>query len=744
MATQISRQNSLYGFPGPLSNLFPAPLIMNRAPTTSDQAELGQVWVDTSSSTIYQLAALAAGVATWTTAPASGATVLASLQVTPGNLEVSIGNLSVLVGTSTFAGNVTANADLAVGGNTLLTGTLGVTGATTTGDLTVGGNMIVNGDFDLTDTASVSITSTNNAAGAIALLVNGGAAETMTLTSAQGTGAASIGIVSTVGGVTISGGLATADAVNILSTNAAGGVDIDAGTAGITIDSTGAFSIDGAAASNVTTTGAGIDLTLSSVLGSVLVRSTEDAALAIRLHANGGTSETIQLHSDLGTGVGSINLLSDVGGLTFRATGLASADAINLEAVAGGIDADAALQINIASSQAAVADSIRIVASAADGGIDVDAGTGGITIDSTGAISIDGAAASNITTTGAGIDLTLSSVLGSVLIESTEDAANNIRLHSNGGVSDTLQLHADLGTGVASIHLLSDVGGITLAATGLASADAINLEAPAGGVDVDAALQINVASSQAAVDAIRLVSSNAAGGIDVDAGTGGITIDSTGALSLDAAAASNVTVTGAGLDLTLSSVGGSVAIASDEAVASAINLTASNAAGGIQVSAGTNGVAIDAIGGSFVVTAGTGANGSVNLSSTGTGDIILNSDDTMLLDADGVLELNSSAGAINIGNDADAQAINIGSAGVRPIQLGNATAGTTVLLLGPANVGITLQNSIRIMTGAGSPNGVVTAPIGSMWLRTDAGGATERIYVNTNAGTTWTNVTCAA
>ena len=54
----------------------------------------------------------------------------------------------------------------------------------------------------------------------------------------------------------------------------------------------------------------------------------------------------------------------------------------------------------------------------------------------------------------------------------------------------------------------------------IAFQDAINLEAPAGGVDVDAALQINVASSQAAATAIQLTASDAAGGITATVGTG--------------------------------------------------------------------------------------------------------------------------------------------------------------------------------------------------------------------------------
>lgn len=458
-------------------------------------------------------------------------------------------------------------------------------------------------DIDIVATgSSVNITSTEDVAQAIYIRANAGTSETVQIHADQGTGVASINVLSDVGGITLRAtGLATADAINLeaaaggidmdsaLQTNitssqaavadsirinasaADGGIDIDAGTGGITIDSTGAFSIDGAAASNITTTGAGIDLTLSSVLGSVLVESTEDAALAIRLHANGGVSETIQLHSDLGTGVNSIHLLSDVGGLTLRSTGLASADAINLEAAAGGVDIDGALQVNIASSQAAVADSVRIVASAADGGIDIDAGTGGITIDSTGAFSIDGAAASNVTTTGAGIDLTLSSVLGSVLVRSTEDAALAIRLHANGGTSETIQLHADQGTAVNSIDILSDVGGITLTATGLASADAINLTATAGGIDMDSALLTSITSTRDNAQAIL-----------IEATVGGIDILASGAA--------------AGEDIDITATGSSVNITATEATADAIVLNASNAAGGIDLLTGGGEITISSSG----------------------------------------------------------------------------------------------------------------------------------------------------
>ena len=190
----------------------------------------------------------------------------------------------------------------------------------------------------------------------------------------------------------------------------------------------------------------------------------------------------------------------------------AAVSAVELVSAAGGISASSALQLSLISSEAAVADSVRIQASAADGGIDVDAGTGGIAIDSTGALSLQGAAASDYSVSGAGIDLTLASASGSVIINGGEDAADVIYLHADAGVSEKIRIHADQGTSAESVELESDVGGITLT-SGLASDDAINLSATAGGVDVDGALKVNIASSQAATGALTLAVSNASANI---------------------------------------------------------------------------------------------------------------------------------------------------------------------------------------------------------------------------------------
>lgn len=784
MAVNNALKNVGYGVNNPLQNLAPLPIIARRDPTSKDIAELGTNWINPASNTVWVITSVVAGVATWSTSPASGTGIFTDVTITgaPATdvLTVDAGNVVVTAGDVTLSGLLTTGT--LDSGNTLITGTFDVNGTSTfTGNVDVTGDVTITGDFDITDTGSISLTSTNDAAGAIALTVNGGTSETLVIHSVQGTSASAINIDADAGGIDV-------DAAGLIaissSRNNAQALLLEASAGGIDISATG-------------TAGEDIDITASG--SSVNITATEDAALAVYVRANGGTSETIRVHSDQGTGVGSINLLSDVGGITLTATGLASADAINLEAPAGGIDVDAALQINIASSQnaanaivvnasaggiditaagaatedidivntagsvnlsagEAIADSVTVVSLA--GGIDITA-AGGAALDidvvnTAGSVNITAgeSAADSIVITSliggidivaagasAGEDIDISAVGSSVNVSSTEDAALAIYLHANGGTSETVDIHSDQGTGVASINVHSDVGGITFA-SGLASADAINITA-----------------------------SDAAGGIDVDSGTAGFIVDTTGAISLDAAAASNFTATGA-FDVTVSSTAGSVVVSGGEAVADAVQLTAGNAAGGVTVATGTGGLTVNSTNGVIALNSGTAAinvgtdavahtvtignvsgatavainsgTGHITLTSTGTGDIIINSDDTLLLDADGVLELNSSAGAISIGNDADAQGINVGTAGVRTILMGNASAGTTFKLNSPANVGISLQNDLRIITGAGSPNGVVTAPAGSLWLRTDPAGATSRLYINTDSGTTWTNVTCAA
>src|SRR5690606_3582822 len=126
----------------------------------------------------------------------------------------------------------------------------------------------------------------------------------------------------------------------------------------------------------------------------------------------------------------------------------------------------------------------------------------------TGGITMTSSTASSLGTTGAGIDLTLDSAAGRVIVNGEEAAAN-----------------------------------------------AITLLSAAGGIDADAALQINIATSQNAADAIVL-----------NASAGGIDITAAGA---------------AGEDIDITNTSGSIRLVAGESAADSIVLSSTN--GGIDI-----------------------------------------------------------------------------------------------------------------------------------------------------------------
>lgn len=649
----------VYGLAG-LVNLFPEPLKRTRAPTTSDSGfPIGITWVNTDAGTVYTLTSVTGGVSTWSLTSAGGDLDGLSADsgtdpVVPSSGVITMtggDNISTVGGTNEMTFNLDAAITLATSVSsplyTVAAATdLAITAATgqdiilKMGD-SAGANKVSfvdladaevfavdsNGVVVFTDITVVDLTATGNTQ----ILGNNATASTVTIASGVGGNTVSINnaVNTSANVINLAAGAAAADStVNILSGNGSAGtqtlnaltgtragalnlatgaaahvVAVGSASAGaITVDTAAGISLDAATASNFTVTGAGADLTLASDGGSVKVNSTEDAAGAIALSANGGVSETITITAAQGTGVGSVELVSTAGGISVTA-GLATDDAINLAASAGGVDIDGALQVNIASSQAA-ATAVVIGATDAAGGIDINAGTGGATLDTTGAISLDAATASNFTVTGATHDLTLSSVGGSVKINSTEDAGGAIALSANGGTTETIAITSAQGTGVASILLSSTAGGLSLLG-GLASDDAINLTAAAGGVDIDGALQVNIASSEAAADAI--VVSASAGGIDITAAGGAASdidvtctsgsVNLTGgeavadAIVLSASSGGvDITAAGAGLDVDVLSSAGSVNVTGAEATATAVNIVASNAAGGVTIAAGTGNV----------------------------------------------------------------------------------------------------------------------------------------------------------
>ena len=135
----------------------------------------------------------------------------------------------------------------------------------------------------------------------------------------------------------------------------------------------------GADALQITTTAGGIDISATgnaagedidiSSAASVNVTATENAANAIYLRANGGTSETIKIHSDQGTGAGSVEITSDAGSIDIN-----SGDNITVDA-ADDITVTADNVSMVANVTAAKIQSPTTAVTATDAGAAIPAGT---------------------------------------------------------------------------------------------------------------------------------------------------------------------------------------------------------------------------------------------------------------------------------------------------------------------------------------------------------------------------------
>jgi hypothetical protein len=174
----------------------------------------------------------------------------------------------------------------------------------------------------------VALVSKDDAASAISLTANIGTSETIVVTNTQGTSESAVTLVSTAGGVNVDAAaakdldLAGGQVKLVSKDNAAGAISLTAnigtsetilvtntqGTDEASINATstaGGVNIDAAAAKNVAIDG-----------GQVLIGSKDDAASAIALTANVGTSETIVVTNTQGTAAGAIALTATAGGIT--------------------------------------------------------------------------------------------------------------------------------------------------------------------------------------------------------------------------------------------------------------------------------------------------------------------------------------------------------------------------------------------------------------------------------------------
>jgi hypothetical protein len=414
--------------------------------------------------------------------------------------------------------------------------------ATTT--VTVDGTGI---SIDGTDDSNLTVAGSNKD---LTLSVSGGSTQTLTISSA-GTGTNAIDINATAGGVDIdaNGAISLDSAAGSIDINVVDGQTVNVGlngavetiwsphgTAGSelwsTINTAGTTDGSDAAGSILLSAVAGgiglawaDDKDLWAEGGQFIVTANHDTADAIKLHADAGSSQTIQIVNDAGTtdgsdDAGAIELSAAAGGI-----GLAWADGKDLWAEGGRAiitanedaadciklhaDAGSSQTITIVNDAGTNAAAIGLTATA--GGVDINA-SGAISLDSTaGSIDINvvdgqtvnvglngavetiwsphGTAGSELwstintagTTDGsdAAGAILLSAVAGGIglawaddkdlwaeggqfVVTANHNTAGAIKLHADAGSSQTILIVNDEGTGSGAITLTATAGGITL------------------------------------------------------------------------------------------------------------------------------------------------------------------------------------------------------------------------------------------------------------------------------------------
>jgi len=648
----------------PFDQSFP-PIVSKRSPTARDRAELGTIWINTVLNDAFILTSVIAGVSSWINA-GGGSGTFSSLNVS---------GTALIGGAATFSSTITAST---FGRGLVFSSAAGLlsSAAGTNGQVVIGAT----GAAPLWASMASSDGSVGIAVGANTI--------DLTVTGATGSSFPTDGAVVTP----------LAGATSIV------------GDTNITTDGVVANTVTINLNPSVSVTGkltAGNDLEMTA--GTCLIASDDNAANAIYLHTTGGVNEQINIFADAGTGMQSIWMHSDVGGINLEA-GVAAASAVLIEAT------------NAAGGIGMAAGTGGIIAAVTNGVFTVETGTGAVSIGAD-------AVAHNCTfggTTGAAAT-TIQSGTGNLVQTSTGtitlDAAGVLELNSSAGIigigNDAIAQNINIGTGAAAR---------TITIGNSSGASSVIVDVGTGNLDLGVTASAHTS---------RLGSTTGASATTVQAGTGALAINGGGAVTLDAVGA-----------LELNTSAGAINIATD---AVAVVTTIGNVTGVSQVvvDCGTAGVSVGAS-----ATAHASIFGSTNTTSnttvqSGTGALVLNGAGDVTIDAAGVLELNSSAGIISVGNDAIAQNINIGTgASARVITIGNnntttgvaVTSGTGDITLSSADAvildaaGVLEINSSAGVIGIGNDAVAQNINIGT-------GAAARIITVGNNTTTTQVAIT---
>lgn len=520
----------------------PAPLVTNRPPSSADTGPIGAVWVDSSTLGVYVLARVH-GASTWVTTPGSGSGIFTDVLVSPGDLIVDTGatDLQALTvqGVANFStdvnfngGVITINADLdlssaqaielvttadvaralylnANGGTTTTTEYRNQTG-TSLSAMKISADV---GGVDIDGALLVSITSSRNNAQALLLEATAGGIDILASGAAAGE---DIDIIATGSSVNVQATEADASAITIHASDAAGGVKIRAGSNGIEIGNDADCAVidlgDIAPTSSRLVTVAGgtvttavtdrVDIAVDGVSTSASATKQVDIASGNVLLG----SSVVNINSGTAaSGTSTVNISSGTGGGT-KAVNVGNADGLT------NIVLDGLLTVN-----SSVNKNVSFTGGTSTGTFSVGNALGGaVTVDSAAGISLDAAAASNFSCSGAAIDLTLASSAGSVILNGGEAAVDAVRIFASNGAGGI-----DLDYGTAGMTMTGANGALTIA-TGTG---AVNVSADAANTSV------NVATG-AGVKTLVLGSSNTTSTSTIQSGSGGIHLTSAGLVAI--------------------------------------------------------------------------------------------------------------------------------------------------------------------------------------------------------------------
>ena len=546
-----------------------------------------------------------------------------------------------------------------------------------------------------------------------------------------------------------------------VAVSSAGILDLDATTTA-TLDTANAGDASGnditvTAGSSTAGTNAGASIILTpgdgfttGAAGSVDILSPADEDEAVLTLTSTGTSgDSIQMFVGDNDPSGSVTGLA--GSLFFRDTGAGGELYLN-QSTGSGTAWTALSTGGAVTLQNAYVNGNTITTSGGEGDVtftgteDFIVTLSDMLVDTTAGISLDADAASNFTVDGGALTLS-TTTSGSVLV----DGIGGVEINSSGGALD---LGNDANTGAINVGTGAAARTITLGNSTGATGIVANVGTG----------EFAINSTVGEADPVVTLTTTGTGGDSAEMFVGDS--DPNGSVTgLAGSLFMRDTATGGELYINNSTGSGTVwlevattadvdAITLQQAYVNGNTIVTSGAEGNFDVS-GTEAISLDASSASnFTVDSA-----ALSLGTTTSGAVSVLSAGILDLDAATALSLNSSGGAINVGNDANTGAINVGTgAAARTITIGNATGATgTILNVGTGELAVnstvgeadpvvtwtttgTGGDSAEMFVGDSDPDGSVTGLAGSLFMRDTATGGELYINDSTGSGTSWDQV----